>query len=247
MSLITGIVAFSGLPPPWQLNSLDANFTAIVTAVNALPTSNNSWAGTATFTNTVTITPVAGNALFVTSAAGAAAGVFVAGGTSGSDAALIAKNSSLANLFVVTGAGAIQGLGPVGAALVDMTPDKSSWVTTLSGPYSSNPTGTLKWERQGTQVTIWADSAITGTATSSAVITASALPASISPSTTRLVTCFGLTNNGSSAGVGTVSIGGSSLVIGFLTASGSYVTGANASLNSGGVGISAGWSITYSL
>lgn len=160
------------------------------------------------------------------------------------------------SIFVANGitTPTVQGYGPTAAALVDMTPDKGSWTTTLSGPYTSNPSGTLKWERQGTQVTIWCDANILGTATTSGQpITASGLPAAITPSSSRIVVCGGaLEDNGTAGILGEVSVnsGGSMTIQLMKTATGANpvnVVGTGTFTGSGTTGILANWSITYSL
>ena len=162
-------------------------------------------------------------------------------------------NSTAILKLLGTTAPTIQGYGPVAAALVDMTPDKGSWTTTLSGPYTANPTGTLNWERQGTQVTIWANAAITGTATGAAGITASALPAAITPSSNRIVACGALEDNsvlGGILGQVTITSGGTIAITLMKTQAGANpveVVGGGTFTGAGTAGILAGWSITYSL
>ncbi len=140
------------------------------------------------------------------------------------------------------------GRGPVAAALVDMTPDKGSWTTTVSGPWiaGNNVTTTAKWERQGSQVTVWIDTSGTQTATSAATIALSALPAAITPSSNRVVPCFEVEDNGSTiqgfAFVNTTN------TIGIQRAcvSGTSIAGCSFS-GAGATGVLATWSITYSL
>lgn len=165
-----------------------------------------------------------------------AAGVFnlVANGT-----AFFRVNSSAPN---------IAGLGPTSGTFIDMTPDSGSWVTTLSGIFAVNPTGTLKWEKQGTQVTIWADANITGTSNAGGGITCSGLPAAITPSSARIVPCVAISNGGAAQQLGNANIQpGGTIILGVATASGSNtIIGSffGASLT---CGIFGGWSITYSL
>lgn len=140
----------------------------------------------------------------------------------------------------------ISGWGPVAAAQVDMTPDKGSWTTTASGPFSGS--GTLKWERQGTQVTVWADANITGTSGTAASLTFSALPASITPSSQRAVSCSFAVVAATNLVKGTVTVNTNNTLVvsldGFTTP---FVTTGNTFPSSGTVGIFAGWSINYSL
>ena len=148
---------------------------------------------------------------------------------------------------------AMSGFGPTAAAFVDMTPDKGSWTTTLSGPWvvGNNPTGTLKWERQGTQVTVWCDAGITQNVTAPAAITASGLPAAITPSSNRMVVC--LVQNGSSPamlGMVTVNSGGTMTIQPGVTVTGANPVNIQMQFQfsaTGFAGLSTGWSITYSL
>jgi hypothetical protein len=160
-------------------------------------------------------------------------------------------------LFTVTGgnlqfnAPALTAQGPVAGAQVDMTPDKGSWTTTLSGIFASNPTGTLKWERQGTQVTIWADAAITANTNANGFISASGLPAAITPSSNRIVPCAGFTLTLSPySGLVTVNTGGTMTLALLATVTGTnpvQILGNGNFLTANTCGISAGFSITYSL
>jgi hypothetical protein len=160
-------------------------------------------------------------------------------------------------LFTVTGgnlqfnAPALTAQGPVAGAQVDMTPDKGSWTTTLSGLWASNPTGTLKWERQGTQVTIWCDASISGTTNSTGfTFSASALPAAVTPSSNRIVLCV-IGGLGGNAGVVSINAGGTMTfgLIGTLGGANPQLVGTEAIQfpNLTGTGIFAGWSATYSL
>jgi hypothetical protein len=189
--------------------------------------------------------------------AGVSFGPSFTAGTTSADYALLVNNAAGGNLLKVRGdnliqmgisGSAIQGYGTTAAGFVDMTPDKGSWVTTLSGPWVSgnNPTGTLKWERQGTQVTIWCDATIAQTATITTSITASGLPAEITPSSARNVACSQLANNSVQVmGYAQVNTN-NTLTLGPITGAGGIVVPTNFS-NAGSAGIIAGWSITYSL
>jgi hypothetical protein len=147
------------------------------------------------------------------------------------------------------GATTVTYLGPVAGTQVDMTPDKGSWTTTLSGPWlvGNNPTGTLKWERQGTQVTIWCDSAITQTSIAGTALSASALPAAITPSSTRACACTQIENNGSFVLARALVETNNTIAIDPFGVSGSFIGVANSFTSSGAAGIAAGWSIVYSL
>lgn len=79
---------------------------------------------------------------------------------------------------------ALQGFGPVAAALVDMTPDKSTFTGTFTG-VSGTVTNTCVWSRDGNQVVLtFGTAAGTGTA---ATYTMTGLPAAIQPARTQLL------------------------------------------------------------
>lgn len=122
-------------------------------------------------------------ALFKTGAgSGTAFGVVVQGGSTSADYALLVQTQAGADIFRVRGDGVILGQGPVAAANVDMTPDKSTLTLTyVGGPANA----AVFWSRQGNQVTIhFAVTSATGTGTS---FTASTLPASIRPARTTVL------------------------------------------------------------
>jgi hypothetical protein len=172
-------------------------------------------------------------------------------GTQGSAALSFATNDVGRMTFAANGS-AIQGYGPVAAALVDMTPDTSSWTATLSGGFTSNPSGTIKWRRNGGIVHVWCDSAIVGTSNAVTDISVSGLPAAITPSSTRYVPCHGLENNTGVDYAGRVAVNsGGTLTISLgatLNAGVNYGAGSlNGWANAGSKGITAGWSITYGL
>lgn len=143
----------------------------------------------------------------------------------------------------------IKGFGTTAAAYVDMTPDQSSWTTTISGPWvaGSNPSGTLKWVKQGNQVTIWADSDITATPTSVANAVCSGLPAIITPSSARFVMSAAMKNNGTGnlAGFASVSSFGIFIYVANVVGSNLQISALSTAGGIGGIGAS--WSISYSL
>lgn len=143
-----------------------------------------------------------------------------------------------------------QAWSPTAAGLLDMTPDKGTFTTTLSGPWVSgnNPTGPLNWERQGSQVTIWSDTNITQTATIAATMVASGLPASIIPSSAREVYVTQFQDNGSSGWCGTARIGTNGTIqFNLLSITGSKIQRGQTFTGSGATGISPSFSLTYSL
>jgi hypothetical protein len=88
------------------------------------------------------------------------------------------SDSATTNLLTLTAGGAIQGFGPVAAGLVDMTPDTSTYTGTLTG-CTTSPTTSVRWVRNGNQVTITLGAL---TATSNAnTMTITGMPAGIRP------------------------------------------------------------------
>lgn len=139
-----------------------------------------------------------------------------------------------------------------------------SWSSTLSGPWASgsNPTVTMKYERTGNHVTVWCDTGATVICTVSAAISASGLPAIITPSSQRLLVCTAINNQSTyglpeSLGEVAVKTNNTLLIYPVLTANSSAnVRGINSQGPSGGtftadssntVGINNGWSISYSM
>lgn len=126
------------------------------------------------------------------STSGNSLGLLINAGTTSADTGLnVLNQAGTTTYFKVRGDGQISAGGPIAGTLIDMTPDKGSWTTTLSGPYASNPTGTLKWVRIGALVMVYSDAAIAGASGggSSAAITVSGLPAAITPAAVRKVQC----------------------------------------------------------
>jgi hypothetical protein len=132
----------------------------------------------------------------------------------------------------------------------DATPDSGSWTTTLSGPWvaGSNPTGTLKWERQGSLVTVWCDTQISQTATVSTILTASALPTSITPTSNRDVVVTQLFDNGSGGVCGdALVLTTGNIQFSMLGLSGSRILRGTSFTGSGVTGLGATLSFSYSL
>lgn len=162
------------------------------------------------------------------------------------------NTASITRLQVST-SGVISGYGPVAAAQVDMTPDQSSWTTTLSGGFSSNPTGTVKWRRVGGNAFIWVDANITGTSNATNDISFSALPAAITPAATRYAFCYGVNNAGGGGYAGVVQVlNAGTMILSLLSGSfgGIGMVGISPGAtftNTGAKGVLAGWTITYPL
>lgn len=201
--------------------------------------------------------------------AGQAASFFVQGnGLSGGDGGLIQYNASnnlrIKNLHSsgVTLLGAqgvdqlqldgstIQGLGPVSAAFNDMTPDFGSWTTTLTGGYSSNPTGTLNWKRIGGLAYVYCGASIQGVSSGINNINASLLPAAVTPFSSRTCVCAGIINNSVILWLGVATVNSSgSIDFSLALVSGSNVeyAASNTFTGSNNKGLAAGWMISYPL
>lgn len=135
--------------------------------------------------------PSSGIALTVISASGAPAIQVTGGGTTGnnfgqiivagsnsSDYCFRAQSSSSVDYFFVRGDGAVQGRGPVAAALVDMTPDTGTFTATYTG-FTGGVTGTATWCRIGKMVILSLPPA-SGTSNAS-TFTFTGLPSAIQP------------------------------------------------------------------
>lgn len=148
----------------------------------------------------LTVSAVSGAfALQATGSGTASAGVFNGGGNANgniesSDAGRVnlwtfgRDNASTGNFvialngtqdFAITTAGAIQGRGPVAAALVDMTPDKGSFTATLNGNVATNPTATVNWVRMGNIVMMDCPAGLLATSNGTASPFISGVPASL--------------------------------------------------------------------
>lgn len=126
-----------------------------------------------------------------------------------------------------------------------------SWTATLSGPWAtgSNPSGTLYYSVANNRATIYANSQITQSATSSTTILVTGLPAAAAPSSGRFVPCSGLYNLGNNVlgQANPFSSPSNEIVLSLYTSSSQGLL-AGANFSSGGTaGILAGWSITYPL
>ena len=148
--------------------------------------------------------------------------------------------------------GSFASYGPNAAQVIDLTPDQGTWVGTLSGGFTSNPSGIFKWRRVGSgTVNIYVDAAITGTSNATTDISVSGVPAAITPSSNRFAICWGLENAGGVNYMGIVTITTSStLTLQLVPVNSSLVNGNAANLwtSSGLKGIgSAGFSFFYSL
>lgn len=127
-------------------------------------------------------------------------GITNSAGTNSSDwSALFNDATGSVNYLKVRGDGAIQGRGPVAAALVDMTPDTGTFTVSATG-LTTVPTGTATWARIGKLVTINIP-AITGTSNAT-TFTLTGLPSAIQPATITSTLCIGspVTNNGTLLG-----------------------------------------------
>jgi len=124
--------------------------------------------------------PASAYAVYVLGNAGAGVsfGELVQAGTNSSDYALMVESQAGTSYFSVRGDGKIQGLGPIAAAFVDMTPDTGSFTGTFTG-FTTAVTGTVQWWRIGALVFMLLP---TVTGTSNAVsMNMTGIPAAITP------------------------------------------------------------------
>lgn len=153
----------------------------------------------------------------------------------GSTVALLYGASQTTGLSV--GASGVSGLGPVAGALIDMTPDASTFTGTLTG-MTATVTNTCVWSRQGNQVTIYFGIGV-GTSNST-TFTMTGLPAAIQPARTQMLPVIGALESNSGIVVNTsAQITNSSTVTFFIGGSSTAWT------NVLGKGISSAFSVTY--
>lgn len=111
---------------------------------------------------------------------------------------------------------------------------------TLTGVASGS--GTIKWRKDGRNVTLTADSAITGTSNDTGLTITGAVPVGIRPTINRYI-CCPVTDNGVVAGAGLVEVTAAGVLVFSLLSGASYSqSGFTAS---GTKGLRAGWSVTY--
>lgn len=92
--------------------------------------------------------------------------------------------------------GTTSAFGPVAAALVDATPDKSTYSSTATGFAATAPTVTLRWVRSGNQVTLFIP-AFSGTSNATGfTLPGTSAPASILPARAQAFSIPGLINSG---------------------------------------------------
>jgi hypothetical protein len=248
---------FTGVAPPWSLTLLDGNFTNVWGAINDIGTYSNTLTDTGAV-NALAVTPAAGITFALV--AGIALDVLIANTNTSTTVTLNANATGSKTVLGNDGNGPAIGTliaGGIYRFVYDGTvyrmqntnQQSGSWTTTLSGPYTINPTGPLLWTRNGSQVTVVANTTIAGTATSGAFVTASGLPAAAAPSSGRNVMCTVQDNGGVFIGEAQAS-GTGVIVLGVIKT----VTGANpqalqsvAFSGAGSTGIPSGFSITYSL
>lgn len=248
------------------------NFQAINATFASLLSSNNTWTGTNDFVGPADQTGIT-TAYSIGVTGGSTIGVMTDGAGAANNKIWRNYLASGRMLFgALNDAGTVEGLWlalsrtaaaitgialgnatdkpPISGNALDMTPDKSSWTANVTGPFTG--TGLMKWERQGTQVTVWTDASVLGTSTVAAQIVLSGLPASITPSSQRIVTCDALTDANVGTFLGVVSVNtNNTLNISLCGTVASGPTGPRIGFGnftgSGSCGLIPGWSITYSL
>jgi hypothetical protein len=138
-------------------------------------------------------------------------------------------------------ASGIQGHGPVAAAQVDMTPDKSSFTGTLTG-FTANPTGTVNWVRMGNFAALRIGADISATPSNATTMTMTGLPAAVQPTGTVEVNCTSILNNGTGQLLGVASINGGTITFSLIAGSPAAVTAFTAA---GLKGLQNGWCVVY--
>lgn len=195
--------------PAWAQVSLTTGVTGNLPSTNLDLSMSPTWTGTHNFSGTgittnfagkVTMgTPSSGTTLAVAGLgtgalvfgetitmpnnSGTSSGLRIFAGTNSSDHAFNVTNAAATtSYFEVRGDGAVLGGGPVAGALVDLTPDTSTFTATMTGGTTS-PTCTARWTRVGNVVFLEICSA---TATSNSTsFTYTGLPSAIQPTVTQ--------------------------------------------------------------
>lgn len=254
---------FAGVAPPWSLTNLDGNFTNVWSALNDYATYNLYLPDTGSV-NALLVTPSLG--LTMTLVAGLALDIKVAN-----------TNTSTTVTLNANGTGAVTVVDPLGVAPVvgglnagstyrfvydgtvwRVTPSPvftstGSWTTTISGAFSSNPTGTLKYRVNSGIAVVWAEANITAATNSSNTLSCSGLPAAVTPSANRILIAWGGFVRALNCPMSvTVTTSNTILLSPLLTANASNPTAVNANTSnpfdsSSTAGIYAGFSISYSL
>jgi len=161
--------------------------------------------------------------------------VFRVAASAGANLDIFTNNAQLMHLT----SNAVQCIGPVAAALVDMTPDSGSFSAVLTG-FTANPTSTVTWKRVGGMVTLHFGSASATSNATTMGVAAATLPASIRPTTT--VNTIIPTMDSGVVGPGLMAVNtDGSLTFGKTVASTGLFTA------SGTKGINGDWAVSYSL
>jgi hypothetical protein len=208
-------------------------------AINA-PTAGNNALSVTGVSNSNTAVITAGGTL------GQAFGLEVIAGSNSSDYCFFCESQNgLTSFFKVRGDGAIQGLGPNAATLVDMTPDTGTFSGTFTG-MTTSPTIACRWVRVGGLVILNLNTPnvqTTGTSNSTS-FTMTGLPAAIQPvSNNNVMTTNWLIDNGANTPA-SIFVGAASGTITFYKgSSGSAASWTNAGLK----GIAATTTIAYLL
>jgi hypothetical protein len=216
----------------------------------------------ATATIALTVAGVANSrtaSFLAASTSGQSFGPIIQAGTTTGDTALDIFNASGGTEYLrVFGDGglclgtAIAGTGSEGPGTLNATGvfingvaivQAGSFTGTLNNGFTSNPTGTVNYQRVGKIVTLTCIAGITGTSNGTSM-GMTGLPAAVTPATgSPQVTCVVLDGGGSTLGSAQV---GSGTITFFSNRNGTALVGAQFS-NIGTKGISGGWTITYTL
>lgn len=119
---------------------------------------------------------------------------------------------------------------------------------TLTG-MTVTTSGTFSYRKVNNIVTMWLEAALTGTSNTTGM-TLTGLPAAIQPTITKIVSCASMEDNSNFQCCGEAQVLASTITFRIartnLTAN-FVINGASSFTNSGGKGLSTGWSITYAV
>jgi hypothetical protein len=255
---------FANVTPPWNLVQLDANTTALWAAINDVGTYSNTLLDTGVV-NAMVVTPITGTTLAL--AQGLCITVIAANTTTSSTVTLNANGTGAKSVLLSSGvvptAGAIVAAGIYafaydGSSWRLLNPSAvatpaGSWTTTISGAFSSNPSGTLKYRVDNGIAVVWAEANITGASVIPGTLTCSGLPAAVTPSANRILIAWGGWVRGVNCPMTvTVTTSNTILLAAILTVNAVNPTGvtanpANPFDGSSTAGIFSGFTITYPL
>lgn len=134
------------------------------------------------------------------------------------------------------------------AQLAAIIANAGTFTGTITGGTGGTSTVTVNYCVNGGVVTLWIDTSVAWSVSTTNTLTMTGLPAGIRPTVNRIVRCAGITDLNAALGGCTVQTGGT-LVFFLETASGSLVTLSTTAFDASSwpKGLSAGWTISYPL